>query len=350
MKRLAIFILIFTALLGSTFLVIEFQKGEDGALSTIFSQEPVPEHNNPETTKDELKFINQGPAPEFTGITKWLNTEKPILMAEQQSKVVLINFWTYSCIHCINSLPYLIKWDQKYKEQGLTIVGVHTPEFAFEKVSSNIEAAIKRYGITYPIALDNNYKTWAEYKNQFWPAIYLIDKNGEIVYSYFGEGKYEKTELAIRTLLGLEGDFEIPESIAKAKAGTPDIYLGLARLANFGGTETPSAEQQIYAFPKKLAKNKFALEGRWSFEQEAVMHSQGFGRLRLNFNASKIYMVAQSPEAVTTKIYVDGKLEKGLTIKESDLYPLYESSNSGQHTLEIEFPQSGVQIFSLTFE
>ena len=349
MKKIILLISILVLLVLAAGLFIEYRKGEDGALNAIFEKKPITTNNTIPAPEDKkLKFVNQGAAPEFTGITKWLNTE-PLTIAQLQGKVVLVDFWTYSCINCIRTLPYITKWYDQYKDQGFVVVGVHTPEFAFEKVTSNVETALKRYGIAYPVAQDNNYKTWSAYKNQFWPAHYVIDKNGEIVYTHFGEGNYEQTELAIRTLLGLEGDFETPKASETNQAATPEIYLGLARLANFGGTESPSTEQQIYAFPSKLAKNKFALEGRWSFEQEAVVHSQGFGRLRLNFNAAKVFMVAQSPEPITAKIYIDGKLEKGVTIKESDLYPLYESPNGGQHTLEIELPNSGTQIFTFTF-
>lgn len=351
MKKILPFLFILLILLVAGGLFIESKRGEESVLSSIFNQTGAPEEKNEKPAEPtKPKFTNQGPAPELVGITKWLNTEKPLVIAELQGNVVLIDFWTYSCINCIRTLPFVTKWYEKYKDQGLVIIGVHTPEFAFEKVTSNVETSLKRYGITYPVAQDNNYKTWSAYKNQFWPAHYLIDKNGEIVYTHFGEGKYDETELAIRTLLGLEGEFEMPNQESPNQAGTPEIYLGSARLANFGGSESPTPNtEQIYAFPKKLAKNKFALEGRWKFEPEAVTHTEGFGRIRLNFNASKVFMVAQSQEPTTIKIYVDGKLHKGVTVTGSDLYSLYESSVGANHTMEIEFPRGGVQVFTFTF-
>lgn len=141
-----------------------------------------------------------GPAPEFKGIDTWLNGG-PQTIAGLRGKVVLVDFWTYTCINCIRTLPHVTKWYQTYKDQGLVVVGVHTPEYGFERKTSNVQEAIKRFGITYPVAQDNRYSTWDAYRNQYWPAVYLIDKKGRIVYSHFGEGKYAETEATIRRLL-----------------------------------------------------------------------------------------------------------------------------------------------------
>jgi thiol-disulfide isomerase/thioredoxin len=143
---------------------------------------------------------DQGAAPEFTGIDHWLNSP-PLSMRELRGKVVLVDFWTYSCINCINTLPYVKQWHQKYKDQGLVVVGVHTPEFAFEKSTANVQEAIKRFDIRYPVAQDNAYATWSAYHNQYWPATYLIDAQGRIVYQHFGEGNYAETEAVIQKLL-----------------------------------------------------------------------------------------------------------------------------------------------------
>ena len=342
------YILIILALLGGAFVYFRAQNPESTFLNFSFGSSEKVQESKPEPESIEPHFVNQGPAPELAGIKTWFNGE-PVTLAEQQGKVVLVNFWTYSCINCINALPYLAKWQDTYKDQGLAVLGIHTPEFAFEKVASNVETAVKRYGITYPVALDNDYKTWSAFQNQFWPAQYLIDKNGEIVYTHFGEGNYPQTELAIRSVLGLEGEFTPPLATETNQAQTPEIYLGTLRLKNFGGSEKPDNGEQIFAFPKKLAKNSFALEGRWRFDPEAAAHTQGYGRIRLNFNAAKVYMVAQSAEPITLKIYVDGKLQKGVTVSESNLYPLYEAAAGGNHTMEIEFPKSGVQVFTFTF-
>lgn len=139
-------------------------------------------------------------APEFTGIEKWLNSE-PLTVAGQRGKVVLIDFWTYTCINCIRTLPHVRQWHEKYRDKGLVVVGVHTPEFAFEKSTGNVQAAIKRFGIGYPVAQDNAYATWNAWRNQYWPAIYLIDAEGNVVYKHFGEGNYAETEAAIQKAL-----------------------------------------------------------------------------------------------------------------------------------------------------
>jgi thiol-disulfide isomerase/thioredoxin len=139
-------------------------------------------------------------APEFTGIHKWLNSD-PLTMQQLRGQVVLVDFWTYTCINCINTLPYVKSWNQKYKDQGLAVIGVHTPEYPFERDTDNVKTAIKRFGITYPVAQDNQYATWSVYNNQYWPAVYLIDKKGQVVYSHFGEGNYAETEAKIQALL-----------------------------------------------------------------------------------------------------------------------------------------------------
>jgi len=140
------------------------------------------------------------PAPEFTGIHNWLNSP-PLSMQQLRGKVVLVDFWTYTCINCIRTLPYVKSWHEKYKDQGLVVVGVHTPEYPFERSTANVQSAIKRFGISYPVAQDNRYATWQAYSNQFWPAVYLIDKQGQVVYTHFGEGAYQETEAKIRALL-----------------------------------------------------------------------------------------------------------------------------------------------------
>lgn len=144
------------------------------------------------------------PAPEFTGIEHWLNSD-PLTLASLRGRVVLVDFWTYTCINCVRTLPYVTSWYQKYKSQGLEVVGVHTPEFPFERSTPNVQKALERFGITYPVAQDNRYATWDAYRNQYWPAFYLIDKQGQIVYRHFGEGKYAETEAEIQRLLAQPG-------------------------------------------------------------------------------------------------------------------------------------------------
>jgi thiol-disulfide isomerase/thioredoxin len=149
-------------------------------------------------------LANPVPAPEFSGIDKWLNSE-PLTLSGLRGKVVLVDFWTYTCINCARTLPYVKSWHAKYKDQGLVVVGVHTPEFPFERSTKNVSEALNRYGIEYPVAQDNRYATWEAYKNNYWPAFYLIDKQGKVTYTHFGEGEYKETEAAIQNLLKQPG-------------------------------------------------------------------------------------------------------------------------------------------------
>ncbi|HXZ08693.1 MAG TPA: thioredoxin family protein [Paraburkholderia sp.] len=160
----------------------------------------------PATSADESSATPTtiGAAPEFTGIDKWLNSD-PLTMKQLRGKVVLVDFWTYTCINCVDTLPYVKNWNQKYRDQGLVVVGVHTPEYPFERDTDNVTKAIRKLGITYPVAQDNEYATWGAYNNQYWPAFYLIDKKGQVVYSHFGEGDYAQTEAKIQSLLAQKG-------------------------------------------------------------------------------------------------------------------------------------------------
>ncbi|HVY55159.1 MAG TPA: cytochrome c biogenesis protein CcdA, partial [Thermodesulfobacteriota bacterium] len=176
-------------------------------------------------------------APDFSGIATWINS-KPLTMKELRGKVVLIDFWTYSCINCIRTLPYIKSWDEKYRDDGLVIVGVHSPEFEFEKNADNVRKAVASNGIEYPVALDNNFDTWRNFNNRYWPAHYLIDREGRVVYTHFGEGKYDVTENNIRFLLGLEGDMEKGRSMPAPYSTnqTPETYLGYERADSYRGT------------------------------------------------------------------------------------------------------------------
>jgi thiol-disulfide isomerase/thioredoxin len=307
--------------------------------------------NKPETepaTPPESRFRNYGPAPELAGITKWYNSD-PLTLANLKGKVVLVNFWNYSSINSVKAYPYLTKWNDSYKDQGLVIIGVHTPEFAFEKVNANLENAMKAHSVNYPVAQDNNYKTWTAYHNQFWPAYYLVDKDGNLVYTHFGEGNYDDMEKSLKILLGLEGEYVTPPLAESNQAKTEEMQLGLARQTQYGGTDKITSGNQIYTFPKKLGTNKFALEGLWSFNQEAAIHSNGFAKIKLNFDAAKVFLVAEAEKPTTIRIYIDGTLIKGVVVRESDLYPLFDSLVGGQHTMEIEIPSGEFKAFTFTF-
>jgi len=289
---------------------------------------------------------NYGTAPEFTGIQNWINSE-PLTMASLKGKVVLLDFWTYSCINCIRTLPHVTKWYETYKNKGFVVVGVHTPEFAFEKVTENVQTAMKRFGINYPVAQDNNFATWTAYKNKYWPAHYLIDKEGTIRYTHFGEGNYEETEAAIQELLDV--DMEISNVQAMAPAGavrSPEMYFGTSRLEFLTRSQSPNLGS--FSFPETISLNTFALEGKWQFSSEQIT-SLGKGKIRLKFSSGKVFMVAASKNATMLKITVDGKPQADVIVKDSQLYPLFDSGEYKEHVIDIEIPAEGLEAFTFTF-
>ena len=301
------------------------------------------------TIMEKIKFEDFGKAPEFSGISNWLNS-KPLTLKDLKGKVVLIDFWTYSCINCIRTLPYVTKWYDTYKDKGFVVIGVHTPEFAFEKVTSNVETAIKRFNINYPVAQDNDFATWNAYNNQYWPAEYLIDQNGEIVYEHFGEGNYDHTENAIRQLLGVDQPTNNNNNHNDNlnKVGSPEMYFELPRLQNLSPEQKPSLNDFSYQLPLKLPLNTFALEGLWKFDNEKAI-SAGPGKIRLHFKSGKLFMVAASEKEMTVKIKVDDKPQPNVKIQMSQLYPLFDSQDYSEHTIDIEIPDAGFEAFTFTF-
>jgi len=293
------------------------------------------------------KLKNLGPAPELTGISKWLNSD-PLTLQRLRGKVVLIDFWTYSCINCIRTLPYVTGWYEKYKADGFVVIGVHTPEFEFEKVTANVETAIKRYNITYPVAQDNGYSTWNAYSNNFWPAEYLIDKEGNIRYTHFGEGNYDHTENAIRQLLGLDGGADV-KNPAIGNVGSPEMYFGTSRLEYLASEQKPSLSPKPYTPPPSLKLNTFALEGDWKFTPEMAQLTEPGGKIVLRFSSGKVHMVAESSKLITLKIFVDGKPQSDVTVGMSDLYTLFSSDDYQEHTIEIQIPEAGFNAFTFTF-
>jgi len=288
------------------------------------------------------------PAPDFTGISTWLNSP-PLTVAGLKGKVVLVQFWTYSCINCLRTLPYVTKWYTKYKDKGFIVIGVHTPEFAFEKETGNVETAIKRFGISYPVALDNQYSTWNAYQNLYWPAEYLIDKSGNIVATQFGEGAYSQIESAIARLVG--DHFPDPKAIDPdlSAIGSPEMYFGAGK--NSGAIvslQESRAGERFYTAPESIPPDRFALSGIWKLsENKATLSSDG-GEMLLRFNAPKVNLVAGSPSAQTLAITIDGKTQPPVTVQGSQLYSLY-SGAAGEHVLRVTVPKAGLSAFTFTF-
>ena len=239
-----------------------------------------------------------GLAPPIHAGGDWINS-KPLTLAELRGKVVLIDFWTYSCINCLRTLPHVKAWYATYRKDGLVVIGVHTPEFAFEHVASNVKAAVKRLGITYPVVQDNDYKTWDNYANEYWPAEYLIDKSGHIRHTHFGEGEYPQTEQIIRRLLDAKGP--MATSIADMTPTglmTPETYLGYARLADYGGTTVKPDKVATYVLPRTLAQNEVSYGGQWTIGAQQVVAGKD-ATIGLHFHAEDVYVVLGGRGTVT---------------------------------------------------
>lgn len=282
--------------------------------------------------KDGGLMMDVAKAPELTGIATWINSS-PLTMESLRGKVVLIDFWTYSCINCIRTQPYLNAWYDKYEKDGLVIIGVHAPEFAFEKIENNVREASQKAGIEYPIALDNDFKTWNAYANRYWPAKYLIDQNGNIVYKHFWEGNYAETEQKIQELLGAKKELEKEVEKSWLKK-TPETYLGSSR----------GKIIQADNFVVKL--HEWQTFGNWKQEPEYIESTEAGQLLRLNFRAKDVYLVVSWAEGtLETSLY--GYFEDGRTVKlapiqaqkidvnKDDIYHVAQADDFGDHTLQI---------------
>lgn len=278
------------------------------------------------------------PTPEFSGIDEWMNS-KPLTMASLKGKVVLIDFFTYSCINCIRTLPYITEWDSKYRDKGLIIIGVHAPEFEFEKNPQNVKNAIATHHIKYPVALDNHLDTWTNFKNHYWPAHYLIDKNGMVVYTHFGEGDYGITENNIRFLLGLNKAPMPRETILQNSSQTKETYLGTTRSNNFS-----------YDF-KKLPLNYWGLSGKWHIEPERIVSQEAQAKLKLHFNAGKVFLVMGAPtgKSININITLNGKSTNHMIINQHKLYKLIDQHGSKPGVLEITTDAEGLEAYAFTF-
>jgi cytochrome c biogenesis protein CcdA/thiol-disulfide isomerase/thioredoxin len=290
-----------------------------------------------------------GPAPGFRNVSAWLNT--PALgLSALRGKVVLVDFWTYSCINCLRTLPYLEQWDERYRSKGLVVVGVHTPEFAFEHDLGNVRAAVRRLGVRYPVALDNDYGTWNAYSNQYWPAEYLIDQNGHVRHAHFGEGAYSETERLIRLLVRAGGASSLPRSgrdIDRTPTGlrTPETYLGYDRLDRFDSNRLVPQQPYSYRLPRRLPVDHWAYGGTWRIGAEQAVAATD-ARLRLRFHARRVHLVAGGKGFVT--VIVDGKPRPTVRVDGSRLYTVVSLTRARDATLELAFT-GGLAAYSFTF-
>jgi cytochrome c biogenesis protein CcdA/thiol-disulfide isomerase/thioredoxin len=317
----------------------------------------------------------EGTFPSLAGATQWLNS--PPLSAESlRGKVVLVDFWTYSCINCIRALPYVRGWADKYKDHGLVVIGVHAPEFAFEKNPANVAKAVKDLGVDYPVALDNDYAIWKGFDNQYWPAHYFIDAQGRIRHHHFGEGEYRQSEDVIRQLLTDAGQKNLPGGYVRddhrgveAAASndptrSPETYVGYARARNFVGGRVTRDEAHDYHAPAALATNQWSLDGRWSVHDENAQLEQAGGAIVYRFRGRDLHLVlgpAADGKPIRYRVTIDGKppgADHGMdtdadgngTVTGQRLYQLVRQANgSGERLFKITFLDPGVRAYAFTF-
>ena len=292
-----------------------------------------------EEISDGTIFNANTPAPEIAGLENWINSQGYDSLEELRGKVVLIDFWTYSCINCIRTLPYLQDWHEKYAEEGLVILGIHAPEFAFEKIPENVAAAVSEYGITYPVVQDNDFTTWRNYENRYWPAKYLIDKDGVVRYYHFGEGDYDITEQAIAQLLDTEmitSSIKVDEKNNK-DVQTRETYLGTGRRANYVGIGT-----------QNLEKNEWTVSQNWQEHHEKIFSSDLPVSITMKFHAAEANLVMNGD--AQAEIIIDGEFYKTITIDGPRLYNIYdEVGEYSEHEVIINFTGQEIEAFAWTF-
>lgn len=304
----------------------------------------------------------KGPkAPELIPGGAWFNSE-PLSLAQLKGKVVIIDFWTYTCINCQRTMPYLRKWWETYNDKGLVIIGVHSPEFEFEKSEKNLAQAIKDFKLPYPIVQDNDFATWRAYNNRYWPAKYIIDKEGYIRYTHFGEGAYDETEKVIQELLKEAGASDVSSKIEnptyQVNAKTPETYLGYGRIQNFASPEVIKKDTLgTYSAPKNLDNNQVAYAGNWNVMGEYANPQKG-ASLTISFESKEVFLVMRSKGVpAKVKVYVDDKLQYfgednlngTVTVEKDTLYKLINLPTPGQHILRLEFEDGNAELFAFTF-
>jgi thiol-disulfide isomerase/thioredoxin len=318
----------------------------------------------------------EGVMPPLDGVTQWLNSE-PLSREGLRGKVVLVDFWTYSCINCIRALPFVAAWHEKYRDQGLVVIGVHAPEFAFEKDLRNVRREVRDLGLTYPVAVDNDYVVWRAFGNRYWPAHYFVDAMGNIRHTHFGEGDYDASERVIQQLLAEAGSAAVATGLVAPNAEgaalasdfvsvvTPETYVGHARAENFaspGGQARGVAHD--YEMPQRLGLNEWVLEGRWTVGEEDAVLNVAPGKIVMHFQARDLHLVlGPGPDGkpVRFRVKLDGAApgadhgsdvdDDGVgTVDEHRLYQLIRQSGAVRgRAFEIEFLDSGVAAYAFTF-
>ncbi|MDR5698634.1 cytochrome c biogenesis protein CcdA [Agromyces aerolatus] len=296
-----------------------------------------------------------GTAPSITGIDAWVNTADgaAVDLADLRGRVVLIDFWAYSCINCQRSIPHVVAWDEAYRDAGLTVVGIHSPEYAFEKEPRNVEAGIRDFGIEYAVGLDNSLATWTNYRNRYWPAHYLIDAEGTVRHIAFGEGHYDRTERLIRELLEdanpgatLPAPTVIDDETPTLGSTTPETFLGTTKQVNFAGDERYRRSTTTFAFPREQAADSFALDGDWALGTQSITPAGAPASVRLEYTATEVRVVLGGEGTVTV---TDGDRETRIDVSGVPRsYLLVQADSLGSGTLTVDV-SPGVDAYSFTF-
>ena len=293
-----------------------------------------------------------GTAPDFKGITKWLNTpgNSPIDLKSLRGKVVLIDFWAYSCINCQRAITHVVGWYDAYRDKGFEVIGVHTPEYAFEKVEANVVSGAKDLGITYPIAMDNAFSTWTNYRNRYWPAEYLVDQQGTVRHVKFGEGGYDDTEKLIRQLLS-EGSKDLPPAVeaqdtTPTEQLTPETYFGVGKVVNYRGIGDYDEGIRIFSVPTQLPADSFALRGPWAVDYQGATAQSDDNAIALNYHARNVYMVVGGTGTVT--VTTDGKTTTIPVSGPPNMRQLVTDDQDGGGSLVVSLSK-GLQAFSFTY-
>jgi cytochrome c biogenesis protein CcdA/thiol-disulfide isomerase/thioredoxin len=324
----------------------------------------------------QIVLADEGPMPDLNGAIAWINSP-PLTRDSLRGKVVMIDFWTYSCINCLRTLPYVEAWAAKYKDAGLVVIGVHTPEFAFEKDEGNVEKAVRDLKVTYPVAIDSDYKIWQAFNNEYWPAHYFIDGKGRIRYHHFGEGQYDESERVIQQLLKENGatslsgaaidvastGAEAPPDMSNVRS--PETYIGYHRAENFASAEPITRDsRKVYTPRARLSLNQWALGGSWNVSPESAVLQAASGKVVFRFHAHDLHLVlgpAKDGKPVRFKVTLDGTPPgedhgsdtdaNGVgTVQGHRLYQLIRQKGAVEdRTFEIEFLDPGVQAFAFTF-
>lgn len=295
-----------------------------------------------------LENQNPNPSPsgtvEFVNPSGFINAEPFQLSDVIGKKVILVDFWTYTCINCQRTQPYLNDWWTKYKDSGLLIVGVHTPEFEFEKEENNVKSAVASLGIEYPVVMDNDYGTWGNFGNRYWPHKYLIDLNGKLVYDHIGEGNYDETEAKIQELTGmLNTSMSTPSGLIDIdfdQVQSPETYFGSNRASNLSFVSMQATG---------IEPNWAYLIGDWTQKEEYSTNTSVDASLEFEYNAKNVYAVASADTPVEVEVWLDGTLVNTITVDANTLYPLVQGESYGKHRLLLKPKGAGLQLFTFTF-